>query len=202
MPEAPKLCNPTPFAVELPFDRGTRIVVPADSSINLSAAQYESFRSGQAGSEGIRQVLEMAGVFLLDMDLSYDFQALKSIESTIRMRRERVNGFVSRLEVLSTSQGSDVDVRKIENAKKMAGISRMENEIQTLESRRAAFRENLGETSAQKQRAQLDPKRTCFVSNPPKEFPSVLALQIYLKENPDIAAKHEETMARLFPEGV
>ena len=40
-------------------------------------------------------------------------------------------------------------------------------------------------------RQNLDPERTCFVINPPRQFPSKTSLAMFLAENPEIAAKHE-----------
>ena len=41
----------------------------------------------------------------------------------------------------------------------------------------------------------LDPKRTCFVINPPRQFPSETALRMFLLENPEIAAEHKRFVA-------
>ena len=40
-------------------------------------------------------------------------------------------------------------------------------------------------------RQNLDPERTCFVINPPRQFPSKTSLAMFLAENPEIAKKHE-----------
>ena len=37
----------------------------------------------------------------------------------------------------------------------------------------------------------LDPERSCFVTNPPRQFPSKTALAMFLAENPEIKAKHD-----------
>jgi hypothetical protein len=48
---------------------------------------------------------------------------------------------------------------------------------------------------------KLDPERTCFATDPPREFPSKTALKIFLAENPEIAKvhaslqEHEERMS-------
>ena len=39
-------------------------------------------------------------------------------------------------------------------------------------------------------RTQLDPARTVFAMDPPREFPSVAAMDFFLKQNDEIRAKH------------
>jgi hypothetical protein len=41
----------------------------------------------------------------------------------------------------------------------------------------------------------LDPERSCFVTNPPRQFPSKTALDMFLSEHPEIKEKHDKLTA-------
>ena len=81
-----KLHNPTPFVVEIEWDRGVVIVVQADSSTELSTKQMEQFAPGEPGHEEIRKMMDGHGVFLEDSDREYDAQALKALRACARFK--------------------------------------------------------------------------------------------------------------------
>ena len=45
-------------------------------------------------------------------------------------------------------------------------------------------------------RQTLDPARTCVATNPPREFPSVAAMEFFLRENSDVATEHKAFTSR------
>lgn len=193
-----KLCNATPFAVEIAYEKGIVLKIPGDSSISLTTIQLDSFDPSKPGWEENRILLEGKGLFLLDTDLSYDAQSLKALKACIKLKRERVNGFVERLEVVSTKDGGIVDERKIKVAKDKAGISRLEGEIELLERRVSTLEEILGPQTKRLTPAEtFDPARTCFAMSPPKEFPSKLSLQLFLDENPELREKNDAILAKM-----
>lgn len=193
-----KLCNPTPFDVSIPYEKGVSIKVPADSSVTITAGQAEDYREGKPGSEEVRKTLHFYGVFLLDTDLSYDFQALRAIRASIREKSERCSEFSKRLQAMARSQGDEAAPAAIQRAKEESGIARLEAEVELLK-KRADRLAAAGESA--KVRDKLDPERTCFVLNPPKEFATPLALEIFLDENPEIREKHEALKAKMFGAG-
>lgn len=52
-----KLVNPTPFDVEIPYEKGISIHIPADGEVDLTMGQLDDFRPGKPGSEETRKIL-------------------------------------------------------------------------------------------------------------------------------------------------
>ena len=187
-----KLVNPTPFEVKIPYEKGIYIVIPPDGDIDLSMQQLDDFRPGKPGSEETRKLLTFEGVFLQDSDLSYDYQALQTLRACVKDRMERVNTFIERNKTARLPQGAAIDDKTMEEIKESAGYARMERNADKLVARIKALEKvvNADENEGAV-RQNLDPERTCFVINPPRQFPSKTALAMFLAENPDIAEKHE-----------
>ncbi len=187
-----KLVNPTPFDVEIPYEKGISIMIPADGEVDLSMQQLYDFLPGKPGSEETRKLLNFEGVFLSDSDLSYDFQALQTLKSCVRERMDRINTFVDRTKNSRLAGGAAVDEASMKEVKESSGYARMEENANKLVARIKILEkivnadENKGTV-----RQNLDPERTCFAMNPPRQFPSKTALAMYLSENPETAAKHE-----------
>ena len=188
-----KMVNPTPFEVKIPYSRGIYIVVPSDGETELSMEQLDDFRGGKPGSEETRKILQFEGVFLQDSDLSYDYQALTALRSAVREREDRIKTFVDRTRNSRISGGATVDDATMEDLIQSAGYGRMQDDVDKLKARIATLSTVVNEDESKGAvRQTLDPKRTCFVINPPRQFPSETALAVFLNENPEIKAEHEE----------
>lgn len=191
-----KMVNPTPFEVKIPYSRGIYIVVPADGETELSMEQLDDFRGGKPGSEETRKILQFEGVFLQDSDLSYDFQALTTLRSAVREREERIKTFIDRTRNSRIAGGATVDDATMEDLIQSAGYGRMQDDVDKLKARITTLSTVVNEDEAKGSvRQTLDPKRTCFVINPPRQFPSETALAMFLNENPEIKAEHEALTA-------
>jgi len=196
-----KMVNPTPFDVKIPYERGVYITIPADSEIPLTMQQFDDFMPGKPGSEAARRILDFEGVFIADSDLSYDFQALKALRTAVGERKDRIKNFIDRTRNSRIAGGATVDDATMEDLINNSGYGRMQKDVERLEGRIKLLEdvvnadENRGAV-----RQNLDPTRTCFVTNPPRQFASKTALQIYLAENPEIKAKHEAMTATATPE--
>ncbi len=188
-----RLVNPTPFDVKIPYERGVFLNIPADGDIELSMQQLDDFRPGKPGSEEPRKILEFEGVFLQDSDLSYDSQALKAIGLAIRDRKERIKTFIERTRNSRIAGGATVDDATMEDLVNNAGYGRMQDDVDLLERRVKKLQIVV---SADKTRGavrqNLDPKRTVFVTNPPRQFASVTAMEMFLDDHPDIKEAHEK----------
>ena len=188
-----KLINPTPFDVKIPYERGVYINIPADGDVELSMGQLDDFRPGKPGSEAARKLLEFEGVFLSDTDLSYDLQALRALESAVRERKDRIKTFVDRTKNSRIAGGATVDDATMDDLVESSGYGRMQQDVDKMVSRISTLQ---GVVRADKThgavRQNLDPKRTCFVINPPRQFPSETALAMFLSEHPDIAEAHRK----------
>ena len=193
-----KMVNPTPFDVKIPYTRGIYITVPSDGDTDLDMDQLDDFRGGKPGSEETRKILEFEGVFIQDTDLSYDYQALKALRLAVREREDRIKTFVERTKGSRIAGGATVDDATMEDLIQSAGYGRMQNDVDTLKARIKILSgvvnedENKGAV-----RQTLDPKRTCFVINPPRQFPSETSLAMFLSEHPDIKKEHDALTAPL-----
>ncbi len=192
-----KMVNPTPFDVKIPYERGIYINVPADGETGLSMQQFDDFRPGKPGSEAAKKILDFEGVFVADSDLSYDFQALKALKIAVRERKERIKTFVDRTRGSRIAGGSTVDDATMEDLVNSAGYGRMQQDVDKLEARINTLTKVVNsDESKGAVRQTLDPKRTCFVVNPPRQFPSETALAMFLADNPKVKAEHESFLGK------
>ncbi len=188
-----KLINPTPFDVKIPYERGVYINIPSDGDVELSMQQLDDFRPGKPGSEAARKLLDFEGVFLSDTDLSYDLQALRALETAVRERKDRIKTFIDRTRNSRIAGGATVDDATMEDLIENSGYGRMQNDVDRMVARIGTLRGVVkDDATGGAVRQNLDPKRTCFVINPPRQFPSETALAMFLSEHPDIAKQHEE----------
>ena len=192
MASVANLVNPTPFDVRIPYQQGVEIRIPADGEVNLTPRQMEDFIPGRPGSEEAKSLLDFEGVYLQDSDLSYEFQALDSLKAYVKQRKERIRNFVDRAQRARTQQGISVDEDVMNELKEQAGYGRMQKKIDKVVARIKILEKlvNQDEDRGSVARA-LDPERSCFVTNPPRQFPSKTALEMFLAENPEIKEKHD-----------
>ncbi len=186
------LINPTPYDVSIAYQQGVFIDVPADGEVNISMQQLDDFRPGKPGSEETKKILDFEGVFLQDSDLSYDFQALESLKSYVRERKDRIRTFLERTKGVRTQQGVNVDDDVMQELLDSAGYGNMQRCVDKVQGR-ISLLEKLVNTDEAKGYVgrTLDPERSCFVTNPPRQFPSKTALALFLAEHPEIKAKHD-----------
>jgi len=191
-----KMINPTPFEVKIPYSRGIYIKIAADGETDLSMEQLDDFRGGKPGSEETRKILQFEGVFLQDTDLSYDYQALRTLREAVKEREERIKTFIDRTRNSRIAGGATVDEATMEDLIQSAGYGRMIEDVNKLKARIAHLVKVVNEDENRGAvRQTLDPKRTCFVINPPRQFPSETALAMFLSEHPEIKAQHEALTA-------
>lgn len=199
-----KLVNPTPWTVNIPYDRGTFIIIEPDGEYEFPNADMQrDFEPSQPGSEEVRNTLEAAGAFLLNPDLSYDLQALRALRACVKVKKSFRDDFVQRLRDSRIATGRSIDDGTLTEAIESAGyghksLSRtgmpgLQGQIESLEGR-IKFLEKAVEADPVKGyvKERLDPEKTCFVTNPPRQFPSKTALTMFLAENPEIAELHNK----------
>lgn len=186
------LVNPTPFDVKIPYERGVYINIPADGDVALERQQLDDFTPGKPGSEAARKLLDFEGVFLQDTDLSYDLQALRALETAVKERKERIKTFIDRTRNSRIAGGATVDDATMDDLVESSGYGRMQKDVDKL-VKRIKFLQTVVDADANKgsARQNLDPKRTIFCINPPRQFPSETAVAMFLAEHPDIAEAHE-----------
>lgn len=194
-----KLCNATPFEVEIPYTAGIRISLKPDGQTELSLAQMEDYAPNRPGSAENLRSLVSYGCFMLDNDRSYDAQVLDTLNGTISMMNQQLTEFVNELKKQQLANGTKLDDETLQAMKESAGYGRFEERLNILRNRVKMYNKVLGGENAEKAKRTFDPERTCFASNPPREFPSKLSLAIYLAENPEIAKKNGEMLKTMNP---
>ncbi len=198
-----KMVNPTPFDVKIPYQKGVYIKVPADGDVELSMSQLDDFRPGKPGSEGPKKLLDFEGVFLEDSDLSYDFQALQALNIAVHERETRIKDFIERTKNARIAGGATVDEATMDDLLTASGYGNMQKVVDRLKARVGVLSAVVNADAHKGAVKQtLDPKRTCFVINPPRQFPSQTALTMFLLENPEIAAEHKRFVAAADTEAV
>jgi hypothetical protein len=186
------LINPTPYDVSIAYQQGIFIDVPADGEVNITMQQLDDFRPGKPGSEETKKILDFEGVFLQDSDLSYDFQALEALKAYVTERKDRIRTFIDRTKGSRTQQGVNVDDEVIEELLNQAGYGNMQACVDKVVSRIKILEKLVNQDDARGQVGRtLDPERSCFVTNPPRQFPSKTALAMFLAENPEVKVKHD-----------
>ena len=195
-----KLCNPTPFDREIDYDRGIVIKVLAEGSTQLTVGQMADFQEGRPGSEEARLKLTTQGLFLLDSDREYDVQALEALKLCIRYLEGRYNEAVARLQDMHIAANlpSNPEDPAFQAKLRTMGLLRLQTEMNKLKGRQALFEKAVGPQPDKfaSTGPKYDPERTCFVTDPPREFPSKVALAIFLEENPEVKARHEASKSR------
>jgi hypothetical protein len=186
-----KLCNSTPFAVKLNYSAAIRIRIEPFGSKELTMEQMDDLRPGKPGSAAVKSVLDTFGVFLLDVDRPYDSQALDALRLSHRARKAQYDAAHQNLISSRAASGIAPNEEALEETLKQMGLTNVRDEVAILASAIKKFEKVVAKASASSARAQFDPKRTVFVTDPPREFPSVAAMEFFLESSPEIAARHK-----------
>ena len=197
-PIVPVLVNPTPMEVVMPYDRGRKIRIPADSELTIDYYLADDFRPDKPGYEAVRELLEYYGIFLKNTDISYDFQALTALKASRKAKNSQLQAFMDGYHANAVRSGTTVSEATIKEAMNRSGHNRLVEEIEVLDHRIKVFEEVTAKDPTRgRVDEQLDPTRTCFASQPPKVFSSPTALKIYLDEHPKLKAEHEKFLKAL-----
>jgi hypothetical protein len=194
MAYAAKLMNPTPWEAKLDYDRGVRLRIGAFDSLSLTMQQMDDFRGDKPGSEAVEAVLDTFGLFLFDSDRPYDNQALEALKRMHAVLSDRYRNAERRLRDGRSAQGISTDEGALDETLEQLGYKTVKMKIDTLKAQIKEYESIAG--PERNTRAKLDPARTVFVLNPPREFPSVAAMNFFLSQNAEIRTQHEALTAR------
>jgi len=186
-----RLENPTPWDVKIDYDRGVKIRVPAFGSTDVGMQQMDDFRPNKPGSEAVIETLNYNGLFLLDSDRPYDNQALEALERSFEAKKAQYDAAVRSITDHRAAAGVAPNPEALEETLRMQGYVTLRNKIETLKNQISKLRKAIGPDRERSLRKQLDPARTVFVLDPPREFPSVASMNFFLDQNDEIRAKHE-----------
>lgn len=184
-----KLCNPTPWQVRFEWEPGRPIIIEPDGYATLDHDQLLDFRPGNPGSQEIKQKTDFLGIFLLDMDRSYDVQALEVLRTCYDLKKNEHRQRMQNLRDMRTASGMKPDEATMESLERQSGLIKFREECAVLE-KRIKFFEDAVSNQEVKKREEIDFKTTCLATNPPRQFPSETSLKAFLQENLEIAEKH------------
>ncbi len=190
-----KLCNPTPFKQVFHYGAGTMITVDAFGSYELHYNQMEDFVPTKPGWPAIKEDLEFKGLFVLDPDRPYDNQAYTAIKRSRELKEERYRSGREEMKNAISRQGLQFSEENLNERLARAGYIKLLNEITELTQQEQFFAKTIkAEEVKTKKQFVLDPKRTVFVLDPPREFPSVSAMNYFLErpENAAVKVAHEK----------
>lgn len=188
-----RLVNPTPYDVKWNWDKGIVITIKSDGYVDLTADQSRDFQRGQPGSERVQDGMRELGLFIMDMDRSYESQALEALESCADYMMSRYNDMVNRLRRDRAEKGISENPEAFQEIVRQTGYEKFKQRADAIRSR-ASFLRTEVEGKADKQAAQkMDPTRTLPFTNPPKVFPSSLALQMFLRDKGNEELKEKWT---------
>lgn len=187
-----KLANPTPWNVELPYEKGICIVIPAFGFTNLTMQQLDDMRGGKPGSEAINLILDYDGLFLVDSDRPYDHQALAALKRCHRAKKAQHDEAVKDLMGKRAAAGVGKDPEALEETLRLCGQTALRSKVNDLVEQITAYEKAIGSDGERAVRQKLDPARTVFVMDPPTEYPSVAAMNFFLDrpENAEIKNRH------------
>ena len=159
----------------------------------------DDFRPGKPGSEEVREQMEPYGLFLLDGNRGYDEQALNALQACLKKKEGQYRDFTERLRDSRITAGSPITPEAMEEAERRGGYDKFQRDIEITRERIQIINKVLTEEGViGKVKEPLDPKRTCFATQPPREFPSVVALQLFLSnQKPGFVEQHEELQAAM-----
>lgn len=185
-----KLMNPTPWDVRLDWERGVRIRIPAFGEAAITAEQQRDYTPGTPGEDAVMVELNYYGVFLLDADRPYDNQALDALEKARVARKEKYDSAIRRMMDRRSQMGVSPDPEALEEAVRQMGLAEVRQQVKILDEQLKKLRAVVG-PDRRSVKPRLDPTRTVFVTDPPREFPSVSAMEFFLEMNPETKARHE-----------
>jgi hypothetical protein len=165
------------------------IKIPEFGETTLEMWQMHDFKPGQPGSENVLSLLDYHGLFLFDVDRPYDNQALEALTRCWKAKKFQYDEAVSRLHRQRTSQGIAENNEVLEEVLEQMGLTRIRDMVKILKEQIDKYTKIINEDRVVA--TQLDPQRTVYVLEPPREFPSVAAMEFFLEQNAEVNAKHE-----------
>ena len=194
------LCNATPFLVKIDWHAGICLTIEPDGSLDLSGQlgveQMDDFRDGKPGSEAVQELMKHWGIFLRDHSRTYESQALDVIRAATRSREIMYNEFVNNLRKGRAREGISENPEAFEELIRQSGYAKVRTEIDILKGRVKFLEKEIGDTPAVV-RERLDPERTLMFTDPPRIFPTKVALQMFLNDpgNDKVKKQYDAYMA-------
>ena len=188
------LCNACPWEVKVEWHQGICLTIEPDGHLDLmgqlGVEQLDDFREGKPGSEAVQELMKHWGIFLRDHSRTYESQALDAMRSAVRSREVMYNEFINNMRKGRAREGISENPEAFEELVRQSGYAKVRTEIDTLKNRIKFLEKEIGDTPAIV-REQLDPERTLMFTDPPRIFPTKLALQMFLHDSGNEKVKRQ-----------
>lgn len=192
-----RLCNPTPFPVDWNYDRGVHIKLAPDGFQDLRDVEMSTqFRPGLPGSETVREQMTQHGIFLRDMTMPYELQAIEALRGYIKYHESLYNETTGNLRRKAAQTGMNSE-EAIQQTLEAMGYVSLAQRIAKAKERLKRYENKVDRSILDRPlHRQYDPKKTLLFLDPPKEFESEIAMQIYLEENPKMQERYNAWMSQ------
>jgi hypothetical protein len=184
------------------YGAGVLINIEPFSAYELHYTQMEDFVPTRAGWPNVKEDLEVKGLFVLDPDRPYDNQAYDAVKRSRILKEEKYRAGREEMKNAIARLGLQFSEENLTERLTRAGYMRLKKECEEL-LEQEKFYEGIIKAEEVKvnKKFTLDPKRTVFVTDPPREFPSESAMIYFLNraENKAIKEAHEAFWKREQP---
>ena len=187
-----RLCNPTQFRCVWPYDKGVKLVIEPDGHLDLPVEVMDDFRPDKPGADAVKVQMDQYGIFLRDPTRPYEHQAVEAIASAVKSLGTMYEEAHANLRRRAASQGT-YDEEAFAETLRQNGYAALKERVDDLKGRLEKYQKVLGEEKSVHQ--EFDPERTLIFLDPPKEFDSKVAMDIFLDENPELKAQQEAYLA-------
>jgi hypothetical protein len=177
-----RLCNATKFNAVINWHAGIDITVPGDGFVDLDINQADDFRAGKPGSEEVQLLMDAKGIFLRDMDLPFEVQALACLHRCLKAKRTQYVESVNNIKARRAQQGIHDSEEALKEMLRQLNFHRLEEQIDSITTRIRFYEKKLQPEDRKSVRERVDPKKTIPWTNPPKTFETELQCQMWLEE--------------------
>ena len=184
-----RLCNSTNKEVHINWHAGIDITVPSDGHVDLDVSEMDDFRPGKPGSEEVQLMMDSHGIFLRDIDVPFELQALECLKRSVRMNRTHYAEAVNNIKARRAQIGIPNDDSALEETLRQLNFTQLADRIKVMENRIRYYEKHLAPEERKPVREKLDPKRTVPWTNPPKVFETALQCEMWLSEEGEEAQK-------------
>jgi len=183
-----RLCNPTPFPVEWPYDKGVVLKIEPDGHLDVPANIVEDFRPDQPGHDAVKSQMDQYGIFLRDPTKPYEVQAIEAIGAAVKSTQGMYDDAYNNMRRRAAAQGT-YDAEAFEETLKQNGYVNLREKAESLRKRLEIYKGKVKVEEVVYE--EYDPEKTLVFLDPPKEFDSKIAMEVFLDENPKVKKQHE-----------
>lgn len=163
--------------------------MPGDGYVDLDINQADDFRPGKPGSEEVQLLMDSCGIFLRDMDLPYEVQALACLQRCLKAKRTQYIEATNNIKARRAQQGIHDTPEALKEMLRQLNFDKLEDHIASITKRIRFYESKLQPEDRKSVREKLDPKKTVPWTNPPRMFETELQCQMWLEEQGEEAQK-------------